>query len=176
MSIHFQSERQKGEGYCCNSSMEKGGGGGLGRRWKNKPFHRSSSSFITISISISLLSLSFLLLLSPKTLPPSQSPSPPFLRCRSDHRFLLYSPHSGFSNQVYEFKNAVLMAAILNRTLVVPPVLDHHAVALGSCPKFRVLDPPKLRIAVWDHVIQLIKSGRCVFCFFIERFIPKFEV
>lgn len=54
------------------------------------------------------------------------------------------------------------MAAILNRTLIVPPVLDHHAVALGSCPKFRVLNPSELRVKVWDHVIQLIKEGRYV--------------
>ncbi|KAK4761810.1 hypothetical protein SAY87_029694 [Trapa incisa] len=33
--------------------------------------------------------------------------------------------------------NAVSLAGILNRTLVVLPVLDHHAVTLESCPKFR---------------------------------------
>lgn len=54
------------------------------------------------------------------------------------------------------------MAGILNRTLVVPPVLDHHAVALGSCPKFRVRSPNQMRISVWDHVIELLRSGRYV--------------
>ncbi|CAK9141481.1 unnamed protein product [Ilex paraguariensis] len=63
-------------------------------------------------------------------------------------KFIWYAPHSGFSNQLSEFKNAILMAAILNRTLVIPPVLDHHAVALGSCPKFRVLSPKDLRLSV----------------------------
>lgn len=77
-------------------------------------------------------------------------------------KFLWYAPHSGFSNQLSEFKNAILMAAILNRTLIVPPILDHHAVALGSCPKFRVLGPNEIRIAVWDHVVELIRSGRYV--------------
>lgn len=52
------------------------------------------------------------------------------------------------------------MAGILNRTLIVPPILDHHAVALGSCPKFRVLGPNEIRISVWDHAIQLIRTGR----------------
>ncbi|XWS62017.1 hypothetical protein CRYUN_Cryun07bG0174800 [Craigia yunnanensis] len=52
------------------------------------------------------------------------------------------------------------MAGILNRTLIVPPILDHHAVALGSCPKFRVQSPKEIRIFVWDHVIELIGSGR----------------
>ncbi|GER34752.1 O-fucosyltransferase family protein [Striga asiatica] len=75
-------------------------------------------------------------------------------------RFLWYAPHSGFSNQLAELKNAVVMAAILNRTLVVPPVLDHHAVALGSCPKFRVSDPNDLRFRVWNHSIQLIRDRR----------------
>lgn len=54
------------------------------------------------------------------------------------------------------------MAAILNRTLIVPPVLDHHAVALGSCPKFRVLSPSDLRLKVWNHAVELIKEGRYI--------------
>ncbi|KAK4267838.1 hypothetical protein QN277_024570 [Acacia crassicarpa] len=77
-------------------------------------------------------------------------------------KFLWYAPHSGFNNQLLEFKNAILMAGILNRTLIVPPILDHHAVALGSCPKFRVLDPKELRISVWDHMIELIQGGRYI--------------
>lgn len=75
-------------------------------------------------------------------------------------RFLFYAPHSGFSNQLSEFKNAILMAGILNRTLVVPPILDHHAVALGSCPKFRVLDPGEIRFSVWEHMLELLRDGR----------------
>lgn len=54
------------------------------------------------------------------------------------------------------------MAMILNRTLVVPPVLDHHAVALGSCPKFRVLSPSEVRVSVWNHSVELLRSGRYV--------------
>lgn len=73
-------------------------------------------------------------------------------------RFLWYAPHSGFSNQVGELRNA----AVLNRTLVVPPVLDHHAVVLGSCPKFRVSDPANLRAAVWDHAMQILRERRYV--------------
>uniref|UniRef100_A0A452YW47 O-fucosyltransferase family protein n=1 Tax=Aegilops tauschii subsp. strangulata TaxID=200361 RepID=A0A452YW47_AEGTS len=75
-------------------------------------------------------------------------------------RFLWYAPHSGFSNQVGELRNAAVAAALLNRTLVVPPVLDHHAVALGSCPKFRVAEPSDLRAAVWDHAMQLLREQR----------------
>lgn len=77
-------------------------------------------------------------------------------------KFLWYAPHSGFSNQLSEFKNAILMAAILNRTLIVPPILDHHAVALGSCPKFRVLDPNDLRFSVWNHSLDLLRNHRYV--------------
>ncbi|WVZ14747.1 hypothetical protein V8G54_012313 [Vigna mungo] len=77
-------------------------------------------------------------------------------------KFMWYAPHSGFSNQLSEFKNAILMAGILNRTLVVPPILDHHAIALGSCPKFRVVDPKDIRISVWDHVIELVQSRRYI--------------
>ncbi|KAE8690201.1 peroxisomal acyl-coenzyme A oxidase 1-like [Hibiscus syriacus] len=51
------------------------------------------------------------------------------------------------------------MASILNRTLIIPPILSHHALALGSCPKFRVMSPRGIRISVWDHVVDLIRSG-----------------
>jgi hypothetical protein len=37
-------------------------------------------------------------------------------------RFLSYLPHSGFHNQRIELENALLLAAYLNRTLLVPPV------------------------------------------------------
>ncbi|KAF8019389.1 hypothetical protein BT93_G0153 [Corymbia citriodora subsp. variegata] len=77
-------------------------------------------------------------------------------------KFLSYAPHSGFSNQLSEFKNAIVVAAILNRTLVVPPVLDHHAVALGSCPKFRVLGGREIRLAVWESAVELLRTGRYV--------------
>ncbi|XP_039141361.1 O-fucosyltransferase 30 [Dioscorea cayenensis subsp. rotundata] len=80
----------------------------------------------------------------------------------SGKRFLWYAPHSGFSNQLSELKNAILIAGILNRTLIMPPVLDHHAVALGSCPKFRVVSPSELRAKVWDHIMELIRDRRYV--------------
>ncbi|KAL5712859.1 hypothetical protein ACHQM5_014983 [Ranunculus cassubicifolius] len=80
----------------------------------------------------------------------------------SGEKFLWFAPHSGFSNQLLELKNAILMAVILNRTLIVPPVMDHHAVALGSCPKFRVLDPKMLRLQVWNHTVELNRSKRYV--------------
>ncbi|RZC69161.1 hypothetical protein C5167_032286 [Papaver somniferum] len=94
----------------------------------------------------------------------SVSQFPP--QCQIGHslgeKYLWFAPHSGFSNQLSELKNAILIAGILNRTLIVPPILDHHAVALGSCPKFRVLEPNDLRIRVWDHIIQLIQDHRYV--------------
>ncbi|KAF3789280.1 hypothetical protein EJ110_NYTH09900 [Nymphaea thermarum] len=77
-------------------------------------------------------------------------------------KYLWFAPHSGFSNQVSELKNALLMAGILNRTLIVPPVLNHHAVALGSCPKFRVENPVDLRFAVWESIVQMIHSRRYI--------------
>ncbi|KAM1158802.1 hypothetical protein PS2_031858 [Malus domestica] len=131
------------------------------------PLRRHSSSaspllYLTLLFSL-LLFLSYFFSLTPDSLflKTSLSISP---NCRSlgGQKFLWYAPHSGFSNQLTEFKNALLMAAILNRTLVVPPVLDHHAVALGSCPKFRVLSPDEIRISVWNHTVELIRSGRYV--------------
>ncbi|KDP39901.1 hypothetical protein JCGZ_03432 [Jatropha curcas] len=91
-----------------------------------------------------------------------QSSCSRFQSLTGGEKFLWYAPHSGFSNQLSEFKNGILMAGILNRTLIVPPVLDHHAVALGSCPKFRVLKPKVIRYSVWDQAIELLKTGRYV--------------
>lgn len=67
-------------------------------------------------------------------------------------KFFWYAPHSRFSNQQSEYKNGILMAGILHRTLIVPPILDHHAVPLGSCPNFRVQE---IRVSVWNHAIEL---------------------
>ncbi|PIA61762.1 hypothetical protein AQUCO_00200033v1, partial [Aquilegia coerulea] len=106
-----------------------------------------TKSFLSNSYSNSLISLKF---------PQCGSIN------KGEEKFLWFAPHSGFSNQFSELKNAILMASILNRTLIIPPILDHHAVALGSCPKFRVLDPKQLRFQVWNHIIDLIRSHRYV--------------
>lgn len=41
---------------------------------------------------------------------------------KNSEKFLSYLPHSGFHNQRIELENALLLAAYLNRTLLVPPV------------------------------------------------------
>ncbi|XP_028110965.1 O-fucosyltransferase 30-like [Camellia sinensis] len=141
-------------------------------RWTKKSPLRSPSYLLPISLLFLLISL--LLFLSSKhisnsllsTLKNSPQPQSPHL-CTSQktlagEKFLWYAPHSGFSNQLSEFKYAILMVTILNRTLIVPPVLDHHAVVLSSCPKFRVLSPNQLRFSVWNHTIKLIQSRRQV--------------
>ncbi|KAK6157946.1 hypothetical protein DH2020_005260 [Rehmannia glutinosa] len=138
-------------------------------KWRKRPtFHHNYRTpllafFFIIIVALFIFSKT---LISPSLLSLSLNSRPPLpLRCAnnvggSGEKFLWYAPHSGFSNQLSEFKNAILMAAILNRTLIVPPVLDHHAVALGSCPKFRVLDPNELRFKVWNHSIELIRDRR----------------
>ncbi|OAY71584.1 hypothetical protein ACMD2_08497 [Ananas comosus] len=144
-------------------------------RWRKRTQRSKPLLFLLSFLPLSLLLLFLFLLTSSyssllRSLLPFSSP-----RQTLDHqcgaggggalsgeRFLWYAPHSGFSNQVGELKNAAVVAAILNRTLVVPPVLDHHAVALGSCPKFRVSAPAELRAAVWDHIMDLIRDRRYV--------------
>ncbi|GAA5951577.1 hypothetical protein JCM21900_000518 [Sporobolomyces salmonicolor] len=51
-------------------------------------------------------------------LPSSKSP-PPY---DPDERFLGYLPHSGFHNQRSELQNALFLGALLNRTVLIPPV------------------------------------------------------
>lgn len=45
-----------------------------------------------------------------------------------DDRYLAYFPHSGFHNQRISLENALVLAKMLNRTLMIPPVLLGHAV------------------------------------------------
>jgi hypothetical protein len=80
-----------------------------------------------------------------------------------EEKFMYYAPHSGFNNQVMELRNALTIAKILNRTLIVPPVLDHHAAWLGSCPKRRVLRPHRLRALAWTRIFDLITNSRYSF-------------
>lgn len=131
------------------------------RAWKKTGFY---SATLLLSISLFLFFFIFVFVSNSNRFLDSLLPISRTSECTpqslAGQRFLWYAPHSGFSNQLSEFKNAILMAAILNRTLVVPPVLDHHAVALGSCPKFRVLGPAQIRLSVWDHVIDLLRSRR----------------
>lgn len=49
---------------------------------------------------------------------PDIVPRPP----ASEERYLSYNPHSGFHNQRIALTNAILLANMLNRTLLVPPV------------------------------------------------------
>ncbi|PHT58181.1 hypothetical protein CQW23_00544 [Capsicum baccatum] len=136
---------------------------------KNK---KQTSPLLTFLFLFTLILLFFYFkyFISPSLLPISRKKSLPILplpiQCNPTNRlqgkFLWYAPHSGFSNQLGEFKNAILMAKILNRTVIVPPVLDHHAVVLGSCPKFRVMEASELRLSVWNHSIQLLRDCRYV--------------
>ncbi|XVF52577.1 hypothetical protein PTKIN_Ptkin05aG0029500 [Pterospermum kingtungense] len=143
--------------------------------WNRKKSQQQQRRSSFIFLSLFLLSLLFVFFLTYTSIPKSIfstssktaniALSSQYPHCKTQfqgERYLWYAPHSGFSNQLSEFKNAILMAAILNRTLVVPPILDHHAVALGSCPKFRVLSPKEIRVSVWDHVIELVRTRRYV--------------
>ncbi|KAF9779825.1 hypothetical protein BJ322DRAFT_1146328 [Thelephora terrestris] len=43
-------------------------------------------------------------------------------QARPDEKFLSYLPHSGFHNQRIALENALVLARLLNRTLLVPPI------------------------------------------------------
>ncbi|AEE83890.1 O-fucosyltransferase family protein [Arabidopsis thaliana] len=146
------------------------------RPWPNRKKQTDKSAIFLCSVSILVVFFIVVFFITYSEMPKSLfsisafSGSVQFPQCRSEiltrtllgQKFLWYAPHSGFSNQLSEFKNALLMAGILNRTLIIPPILDHHAVALGSCPKFRVLSPSEIRISVWNHSIELLKTDRYV--------------
>lgn len=52
-----------------------------------------------------------------------------------NERFLAYSPHSGYHNQRISLENALTLAFILGRTLLVPPVWVGHAIPYISFDK-----------------------------------------
>ncbi|XP_047977338.1 O-fucosyltransferase 30-like [Salvia hispanica] len=133
-------------------------GGGVAGKWKKRPTI-FTAPLLLFTFTVIAIFISSKIFISPSLLPLSSDSRPPQCTHTPGDKYLWYAPHSGFSNQLSEFRNAILMAAILNRTLIVPPVLDHHAVALGSCPKFSVLDPNELRFRVWN---QLIRDRRYV--------------
>lgn len=54
------------------------------------------------------------------------------LRSRPDVKYLSYSPHSGFHNQRIALENALTLAVLLNRTLLLPPA--RLGAALGYAP------------------------------------------
>lgn len=51
------------------------------------------------------------------------------------NRFLAYSPHSGYHNQRISLENAMTLAFMLDRTLLVPPVWLGHAIPYISFDK-----------------------------------------
>ena len=65
------------------------------------------------------------------TSPPSSQSSPAKIyqsnpQVRPDEKLLSYLPHSGFHNQRIALENALVLARLLNRTLLVPPVRFGH--------------------------------------------------
>ncbi|KAK9120821.1 hypothetical protein Syun_018438 [Stephania yunnanensis] len=137
-------------------------------KWRKRPTTKPYLSTLLLLLLFSLFFI-FIFIFSPNNpqFPKTLTPQFP-LQCTDlqkqlgSNKFLFFAPHSGFSNQFSELKNAILISAILNRTLIVPPVLDHHAVALGSCPKFRVSGPSEIRLKVWNHIVDLIETRRYV--------------
>ena len=80
--------------------------------------------------------------------PASQTDSA--LRCSAHlrrNKFLAYAAHSGFGNQELALRRALLVSYVLNRTLVLPPVLRQADLAFG---------PPEVRCrnASWQALLK----------------------
>jgi len=58
----------------------------------------------------------------PSSQPGLTRTDPPNIQVLPDEKFLSYLPHSGFHNQRIALENALVLARLLNRTLLVPPV------------------------------------------------------
>lgn len=64
---------------------------------------------------------------------PTSVPIPP----SSNEKFLAYSPHSGYHNQRISLENALTLAFMLRRTLLLPPVWLGHAIPYISFDKLQ---------------------------------------
>lgn len=64
-----------------------------------------------------------------------------------DEKFLAYLPHSGYHNQRISLENAIALAKLLDRTLLVPPVWLGHSIPYISFDK------------LYDRVTQARKTG-----------------
>ena len=96
---------------------------------------------------------------APSPPPSSQAPSavPAELhncsRIRSG-RLLLYAAHSGFGNQEMSLRKALLLAYVLNRTLLLPPVLAQSDLSFG---------PPEQRCTNRTHLDGLQRRAEAVY-------------
>lgn len=54
-----------------------------------------------------------------------------------DERYLAWLPHSGFHNQRVSLENALILARLLNRTLIIPPVRVGKAIRYSEFGKLR---------------------------------------
>ncbi|KAF8707767.1 hypothetical protein RHS03_03754, partial [Rhizoctonia solani] len=109
---------------------------------------------------------------------PLESGSKPEVDPRSARRFIAYLPHSGFNNQRIALENAMMMAYILNCTLIAPPARlgtplpyrpsrtleQHHLISAKKdpeeCSEFLDYTPPEclghnqFTLMPWDELID----------------------
>lgn len=67
--------------------------------------------------------------------PPGADPRTDYINCSAN--VLQYASHSGWGNQLGALSWAVLVAGILRRNVLAPPMLSHKEIAVGSCPHAR---------------------------------------
>ena len=82
-------------------------------------------------------------------------------------RLLLYAAHSGFGNQEMQLRKALLLAYVLNRTLVLPPLLPQSELSFGPpeqhCTDREWLDAMQLRAeAAYERRLLHDKMARRV--------------
>ncbi|KAI8072346.1 hypothetical protein BC940DRAFT_292375 [Gongronella butleri] len=103
--------------------------------------------------------------------PSSMAPASSRVANHDTERFLAYLPHSGLSNQRIELENALLMASVLNRTLLIPPALlgnvigwnghDHLAKVLSWLTTPRDFDAQCPERPDRAHLASYVKTSRC---------------
>ncbi|KAL2633264.1 hypothetical protein R1flu_004743 [Riccia fluitans] len=75
-------------------------------------------------------------------------------------KYMWYFPDAGFSNQARALKNALKIAMLLNRTLILPPVTDHGEVKNGKCLRPRYTTSRRFKEKSWTAVRDHILNSR----------------
>ncbi|GBC09818.1 hypothetical protein RclHR1_09130008 [Rhizophagus clarus] len=67
--------------------------------------------------------------------------SPYYYKHIKNEKFLTYIPHSQFHNQLIELKNAIILAYLTNRTLIMPPIIHFtHNFSIPHAPLIKLYD------------------------------------
>lgn len=109
----------------------------------------------------------------------SRESSKEWLQNASSENFLVFSSHSGFSNQLLGLSRAAILAYVSNRTLVIPPILGHFAVSYGSrvrCSESRNAVVMEKSLIAYRRKKAILGSFVSIYSFQLDKSFEKVRI